>query len=404
VTADRPVLRLAAGDNSAENARNAVGIVGRHYLRHFAVAVAILAACYAVLTLVVDPYGISPLGLSIPLIDRYRPKRLDIDRLIKPYEVWRYQPRTVFLGTSRIHQSIDPAVLDGTPFAPAYNASVPANSLGMNISYLDEYTRLDSRLHSVFIELFLYNFLGQGQERHSQSLRQMAVDTATLFVSANTATDALYTLWYNLAKNKPCYQIMPGGYFYYPPGHDPKGTFDGFTAGIFGIDKSQHADPELSDAAFASFDQIIAAAHRHGLAATFVLTPYHPYFWSYIEAIDRWDLIRDWLARLTAKTPILSFAQPNPWTYEAVGYRMVYWNDPFHFSLAMGRGITESLAGIPDLSLPANFMQRLTPDLVPAWVAAQRAATQRWGRDNPAFIAALDAAKRKARGPAPPRP
>lgn len=382
-------------------AQDTAGIVGRHYLRHFAAAFALLAALYAVLTLVIDPYGISPLGMHIPRIDRYRPRRLDIDRLIKPYEVWRYQPHTVFLGTSRIHQSIDPAVLDGTPLAPAYNASVPANSLGMNISYLNEYARLDPRLHTIFAELFLYNFLGQGQERHSQSLRQMAIDTATLFVSANTASDALYTLWYNLHKNKPCYQIMPGGYFYYPPGHDAQGTFDGFPAGMFDIDRSQNGNPQLSDAAFQSFDQVIAAAHSHGFELTFLLTPYHPYYWYYIESIGRWDLIQDWLTRLTAKTPILSFAQPNAWTYEPVGHRMIYWNDPFHFSLAMGRGIAESLAGIPDPALPANFMVRLTPDLVPGWVAAQREAIRRWAQDHPDFVAAFGAAKHKSRGTAP---
>ncbi len=80
-------------------------------------------------TLLIDPYGVSPVHATIQGVNALKPKRLDIDRLIKPYEVWRYQPKTVFLGTSRIHQSIDPSVLDGTRFAPAYNASIPASSL-----------------------------------------------------------------------------------------------------------------------------------------------------------------------------------------------------------------------------------------------------------------------------------
>ena len=54
---------------------------------------------------------------------------------IKPYEVLRRQPRTVFLGTSRIHEAFNPAVLDGTPYAPAYNAAVPGASIAENIAY-----------------------------------------------------------------------------------------------------------------------------------------------------------------------------------------------------------------------------------------------------------------------------
>src|SRR5271167_4609126 len=143
--------------------RDRSDLIRAGYLRHLAMAMLIWLGLSGAIILIVNPYGISPIHLSIAHVNRYRPKRLDIDRLIKPYEVWRYQPRTVFLGTSRIHQSIDPAVLDASRFAPAYNASVPANNLGMNISYLREYIQLDHNIQNVFVELFLYNFLGQDQ-------------------------------------------------------------------------------------------------------------------------------------------------------------------------------------------------------------------------------------------------
>ena len=62
-------------------------------------------------------------------INEHKPKRRDIDRFIKPYDVWRYQPRTVFLGSSRILQAIDPSLLDGTRFAPAYTAGLATKRL-----------------------------------------------------------------------------------------------------------------------------------------------------------------------------------------------------------------------------------------------------------------------------------
>jgi hypothetical protein len=75
-------------------------------------------------------------------VDAVKPKRLAIDRLIKPYEVRRDQPRSVFLGTSRFHQAIDPADLDGTRFSPAYNASIPGGSLGEMAALLEQFFEL----------------------------------------------------------------------------------------------------------------------------------------------------------------------------------------------------------------------------------------------------------------------
>src|SRR6476620_7443087 len=123
------------------------------YLRALGLSVAIWLGLFVLFTWTIDPYGVSPLRFSLQGVNALKPKRLDIDRLIKPYEVWRYQPHTVFLGTWRIHQSIDPAALDGTKFAPAYNASIPASGLGMNISHLQQYLELDRKLRTVMVEL-----------------------------------------------------------------------------------------------------------------------------------------------------------------------------------------------------------------------------------------------------------
>jgi hypothetical protein len=156
------------------------------YLRALGLSVAIWLGLFVLFTWTIDPYGVSPLRLSLQGMNAQKPKRIDIDRLIKPYEVWRYQPRTVFLGTSRMHQSMDPAVLDGTRFAPAYNASMPAASMDMHAAYLRRYIQLDPNLRTVIVELFLPNFIGApaGQEFGTRS--EFIRNAVTLFGSADT--------------------------------------------------------------------------------------------------------------------------------------------------------------------------------------------------------------------------
>ena len=135
------------------------------YLIALGLGICLWIVLFFAFTLLVDPFGVSPLRVSISGVNTFKPRRADIDRILKPYEVWRYRPKTVFLGTSRIHQSLDPAALDGTRYAPAYNASIPASSVGLNVSHLQQYVELDPLLRTVVVELFFPNFLGQPQER-----------------------------------------------------------------------------------------------------------------------------------------------------------------------------------------------------------------------------------------------
>ena len=168
-------------------------MVSPGYLRALGLSVAIWLGLFVLFTWTIDPYGVSPLRLSLQGMNAQKPKRIDIDRLIKPYEVWRYQPRTVFLGTSRVHQSMDPAVLDGTRFAPAYNASMPAASMDMHAAYLRQYIQLDPNLRTVIVELFLPNFIGApaGQEFGTRS--EFMRNAVTLFGSADTLWDSAST-------------------------------------------------------------------------------------------------------------------------------------------------------------------------------------------------------------------
>lgn len=357
------------------------------YLKFVAFGILLWTAAFFAYTLVIDPYGVSPWRVTLERVNQYKPKRVDIDRLIKPYEVWRYQPRTVFLGTSRIHQSMDPAALDGTPFAPAYNASIPASSLGMNIAHLQQYLELDDRLDTVIVELFLYNFLGQGQERAPKTLTEYALNVATLFVSADALWAATQTWFHNYKRGVPVYEITPGGYFYYPPGHNAKGPFDGYPAGIWQLHASRADGMRLNEAAFESVRELVRLARSHGKNIVFLLTPNHAYDDYYIDAIGEWRTVEEWIRRLSAEATVYSYSQPNDWVYEPVSEHMRYWNDPYHFTLAMGRAIELTLAGKAVPEAPPNFMVRMTPELAHAHVEGRRRAIRAWAQRHPHYVA-----------------
>lgn len=334
----------------------------------------------------VDPYGVSPIGSRVPGFNEVKPARVDIDRLIKPYEVWATQPRTVFMGTSRIHQSIDPGVLDGTPLWPAYNASIPANNLGMNVSHLEQYIALNSNLERIYVELFIYNFLGQNQEALSQSMIDYAAQAAPLFLSFSAFRDAVSTLVHNVEGRGERYEITLGGNFHYPPGHDAQGPFAGFPRGIWAMHPANGIGPQLSEPSFERIDQLIDLAAANDIELVLLATPNHAYSDYYFDIIDGWDLFAEWLHDISAKAEVLSFSQPNWLVYEPVSADMVYWYDPFHFSVEFGRLMQLSLLGQAPSGTPDNFMVRLTPENVDDHVAARRRAIQDWATENPGIV------------------
>jgi hypothetical protein len=371
-------------------------MIHRRYLTALALGVIFWAALFLSFTLFVDPFGVSPLQVSISRVNAFKPRRVDIDRILKPYEVWRYQPKTVFLGTSRIHRSLDPAVLDGTRFAPAYNASIPASSLALNISHLRRYVELNPQLRTVVVELFLYNFLGQEQGDPPQDSYEYLRNTFSLFASGDTLWAALQTVGYNLARSRPAYEIKPGGYYYYPSEHDSLRPFTGFPAGIWQLHATRNAGMTLHEPAMDALRAIINLCREHGLELIFVLSPTHAYDDYYIDAIGAWGTVEEWLQRLSVlDASIYSFSQPNAWAYEPVSERMRFWYDPYHFSLEFGRAILRTLAGARDQDIPGDFGQRLTTQNVAAQVANRRAAIREWAKANPAFVAAFQEEKRR---------
>jgi hypothetical protein len=372
-------------------------LVAPGYARALASGVAIWLALFLVFTWTIDPYGVSPVRLSLQGINAIKPKRVDIDRLIKPYEVWRHQPRTLFLGTSRVHQSIDPAVLDGTRFAPAYNASMPAGSMDMHAAYLRQYIQLDPNLRTVIVELFLPNFIGGPAGLGYGTWPEFIRNAVTLFASADTLWDSASTLVYNAVSGRPTFQVSPGGYLERPPGRDTQAPFEGFAAYIWSPQVSEPDRATFNQAAYDSVLDIIETTRANNLELIFLVTPNHGYADYYYDAIGAWDVIQQWLAKLSGQATVYSFSQPNDWVNEPISLGMTYWNDTFHFSLTMGRGILTSLAGLPQSVRPDNFMKRLIPERVGPHIESRREAVRRWARANPSFVARFDEARERWR-------
>jgi hypothetical protein len=372
-------------------------MIERGYLRAFALSVVALLALFFAITFVVDPYGVSPLRLAWPGINTVKPKRLAIDRLIKPYEVWRDQPRTVFLGTSRIHEGIDPAVLDGTRFAPAYNAALPSATLAEMTAQLEQFFRLDGNLRAVFLELLVYNFASAEAVPPPKPFYAVLEDVTPLFLSASAMHDSLQTLFVNLAGRSAAY-VAPAGYWL--PAANARRAFQQDASVAYYINEHETTlkGMTLAPQAVAALDRIVALCREHGAELVLMITPSHPWDEYRLWSFDYWRMMDEWMRRLSAYPNVISFAQYNAVVAEPVTPRMSYWYDTLHFNPTLGQLMLRAFLGAADAGIPANLMRKVTPATVESVLQEHRAELSRWISENPDYPAAFERAKERFEG------
>ena len=106
--------------------------------------------------MLVDAIGISPVRVAIAGFNTWKPLRQDYDWIVKRYDVWRSQPTTIFMGSSRIkqsHGSQDWSSGRGS-LQPTMAGSMAVANFVETKAYLQDYLRADKNLHHVFIEAF----------------------------------------------------------------------------------------------------------------------------------------------------------------------------------------------------------------------------------------------------------
>lgn len=373
--------------------------VSIHYLAKLFSWIGIWAFLITSFIWLLDPYGVSPFKIKLDGINLYKPQRLDIDRLIKPFEVWRYQPKTIFIGTSRIHQSLDPSALDGTSFAPAYNAAIPASTLMENADHIEQFLKLDHNIKHLFVELFLYNFTSQIPNASPKSWSQFLSNIVSLEFSTDAFLNAIKTLYTNRlikqGKEPTPATIAAGGY------RIPKGDFnpaDTFNDSLFMrtvIAWNKASQLTLQEEAFKPLDRIVKIAHEHGIELHLIIAPNYPWDDYRLMTLGYWPLLEKWLRKLSSYPGVVSFSQYNELLEEVPTHepKMKWWNDPIHVSLNMGRAMLKSYSGKPDKETPKNLRRDLNPQTVESIIAERRSGLLHWVAKHPDFVMNFEDAK-----------
>ena len=367
----------------------------KRYLAVMGAASVTAAALVAGFNLLVDPLGISPIRIAIAGFNEWKPLRQDYDRIVKPYDVRRSHPRTIFIGSSRIKQTIDPKLFAGTRFAPAYNAGINGSADYEELnSYLQYYIRADKELRHVFIEAFASAmFSAEPSSRMGTPLKPMmrlglkeyVADFGSVFFSVNGLNSAMRSAWLNRRRARDHWVLPDVGSWEdgFAPVALQTDHFSVRNVFNFVVHKAVfHSTGRLDPRVAVAAEAMIADCQRHGVECRFFLSPLHADVLYALYHLNLWPEVEKLKRTLAALAPTYDFTRYHHLIDERAG-PVVYWPEAFHFSPALGKLMAEAMTGVRTANMPENFGVLLDTSNIEASLAAWREERDSWIAQHP---------------------
>lgn len=347
----------------------------------FAGGIGILCSVLAI-NLIIDPYGTSPVGVSIEGVNAIRTERRAVDRLVKPFDFLQRQPKTVIFGNSRVKEGFDVSFFDNTVFAPAYNFGVDKTGLLYVNAVLDRLAGLNERLETVFIEVFPYYFFGP-TESPAITLSSLAADVASMTISWSALAASLRTITLNRSYTDNVAFLHPNGVVEMWDTNfvSDLGQFVRHTAGHIakGPVKMGERHREM-------VRRIRTLCALYAKRCVLFMAPIHPVYLSVDFLDNRWERFEEMKRILAENGGYIDFTRLNVYTQEPPGPETSYWFDINHFNRHVGNLVLGKLAGKTISGLPDNFGVYVNSSNVDSHLAAWKNDMSDWVAANLEFV------------------
>jgi len=347
------------------------------YLRTILIASIGMIAAVLALTLLVDPYGTAPFHITIPKVNAVRTERASVDRLVKPYDIILRQPKTLLIGTSRVKEGLDPAALDGTALAPAYNAGIDFLTVPGTADLLRFVLPRTPSVRVVLIEAnFQHFYSGPRALDMPHGAADLMHDYVSMFLSHSAVAAALRTV----AQNKS-YQGF--NQWLHPDGLVEIWPQD------FEYDKEHFINHVINPATRTNrfrirerqiqwFADIGALCERHHVRCEYFIAPYNPLDLAQWAVAGQWEALEEAKRFMVRHGTVWDFSLYSDVTDYRNAHR--YWWDINHFNLQVGGWMLRIMAGKRPPDAPAEFGLQLTRDNLPVVLT-------RWSQDRDRWLA-----------------
>ncbi len=348
----------------------------------------ILAVAVIGFHLTVDALGVLPVRVVIGGFNERKPLREEYDWIVKRFDVRQRQPTTIFMGSSRIKQTIDPSLLAGTTTAPAYNGALNGSAdLREIAAYLRYYLKADKNLRYVYIEVFPSALLKYTESNPKIRIPNDISDYTLMFFSTSGLRNSIQTVLLN-RKGSTGAATSDNGFapISLATHHFSVRNVFNFVLHARVLRRELFLSPGVIEAA----RQAIEDCKPHAVDCRYFVSPLHADVLFAAYYLGLWPELEKLKRLLAELTPTYDFTRYSNLIDERTG-PVVYWPEAFHFSPALGELMAQKMAGLNTTDIPSNFGTVLSSKNIESNLAAWREERDRWIAQNP------DALKRMRR-------
>jgi hypothetical protein len=302
---------------------------------------------------------------------------------VKRFDVWRHQPATIIMGSSRIKQAVDPGLLAGTAFAPAYNGALNGSADLREIrAYLRHYLKADRNLRYVYIEVFPSALLAYRGPIWRGRFSNDITDYASVFFSMSGLKNSIRTVSLNRDENagEPTPRPFDNGF-----APIPLATHHFSVRNVFNFvlhARVLYRELLLSPEMIAAARQVIEECRPYQVECRFYLSPLHADALAAMYYLRLWPELEKTKRLLAELAPTYDFTRYSHLIDERIG-PVVYWPEAFHFAPALGELMVKKMMGLRTTDVPDNFGAVLDAKNIESSLAAWREERDGWIARNP---------------------
>jgi hypothetical protein len=368
--------------------------MNRRYFAVWAFSASLIAFTLGVFTLVIDPYGLYGHFQQIGLNQQKEGVRSKI-RFVKALELPLRTPQTLIMGSSRVHDAMNPMHPLLQEYAPVYNLGVDMNRIHETLLLLRHATE-NAKIKRVVIGLdfFMFNSLvtkNPDFDEHLIGRRVQISDYLPTVFSSAAVQDAWVTA--QTSHLQPLRrEFLPNGFrpqaFYLLKNHP---AIHYYTNWIFLTPKPQgtiyYSKMALNEAVFEDFEALLKLCAQNGIDVHLYINPAHCHLdGEGIRAVGKWAMFENWKRRITSiayqhHVPLWDFSGYNSVTTEKVESPMKYYWDSSHFTEIVSDWIIKRIFDKSE-EVPSDFGVLLSPQNIESHLELIKASREKYIRSN----------------------
>ncbi|NES99933.1 MAG: hypothetical protein F6K61_05020 [Sphaerospermopsis sp. SIO1G1] len=336
--------------------------------------------------LVVDPYGIykTPNFLGI---NHAKIQKNHNDRLYKAIDIIRIKPVTIFLGTSRTKQGLDPNHPGLSNSQPTYNLALDSANSYEVMRYLQHTLKNQPHLRQVIfgVDYFMFNKILNNRpgfnEKRLEKKYIIATDILNSLFSIDSFDVSQKTVFASLKEtDNRNYHFTGNGFAPYLD--DTKGKHKDYFKYSLSFYLDVYHKYIFNDQYFDNFQKIVDICRNNNIELIIFISPTHATQWETLKIAGKWEYFEKWKQKLITVTPVWDFSGYNSINTEIIGDIMKNYVDNAHYTKPVGDLVLNRILGYQADQVPADFGVLLTPENIESHLAKIRAGREKWVKNN----------------------